>query len=87
MDFITFMATHLFGSGQDGTKGKLNDENKEGKKYINSAPPIQLQSKVAEISGVPMNAPKFGGLRSRLADNRQRQLGLIRNKRLKGLLT
>lgn len=81
------MATHLFGSGQDGTKGKLNDENKEGKKYINSAPPIQLQSKVAEISGVPMNAPKFGGLRSRLADNRQRQLGLIRNKRLKGLLT
>ena len=87
MDFITFMATHLFGSGQGGTKGKLNDENKEGKKYINSAPPIQLQSKVAEISGVPMNAPKFGGLRSRLADNRQRQLGLIRNKRLKGLLT
>lgn len=98
MDFITMFATHLFGSGgteinpqgqtTGATKGVWNDANKTaGKQYINSAPPIQLQSKVAEISGVPMNAPKFGGLRSRLADNRQRQLGLIRNKRLKGLLT
>jgi hypothetical protein len=98
MDFVTFLATHFFGSGGTeinpqgqkvgATKGVWNDANKSaGKQYIKSAPPIQLQSKVAEISGVPMNAPKFGGLKSRLADNRQRQLGLIRNKRLKGLLT
>mgnify|MGYP001169771777 FL=1 len=91
MDFITMMATHLFGkkgsAGTGATKGVLNDDDKQGKKYINSAPPIQLSSKVAEISGVPMTAPKFGGLRTRLADNRARQLGLLRNKRLKGLIT
>ncbi len=96
MDFVTMMATHLFGkkgtqinpNGQTvgATKGVLNDDDKQGKKYINSALPIQLSSRVAEISGVPMTAPKFGGLRTRLADNRARQLGLLRNKRLKGLL-
>jgi hypothetical protein len=91
MDFITMMATHLFGkkgsAGTGATKGVLNDADKQGKKYINSAPPIQLNSKVAEITGMPMKPPRFGGLRNRLADNRTRQLGLIRNKRLKGLLT
>ena len=98
MDFVTFLATHLFGKkgteinpqGQTtgATKGVWNDSDKRaGKQYINSAPPIQLSSKVAEISGVPMNAPKFGGLSNRLADNRARQLGLLRNKRLKGLIT
>ena len=98
MDFITMFATHLFGKkgteinpqGQTvgATKGVWNDGNKSaGKQYINSAPAIRLNSQIAEISGVPMNAPKFGGLRTRLADNRTRQLGLIRNKRLKGLLT
>jgi hypothetical protein len=97
MDFITMFATHLFGNkgtqinpqGQTvgATKGAFNDADKQGKKYINSAPPIQLNSRVAEITGMPMKAPRFGGLRNRLADNRTRQLGLIRNKRLKGLLT
>ena len=92
MDFITMMATHLFGkkgsAGTGATKGVWNDADKSaGKQYIKSAPPIQLNSRVAEITGMPMNAPKFGGLRNRLADNRTRQLGLIRNKRLKGLLT
>lgn len=98
MDFVTFLATHFFGKkgteinpqGQTtgATKGVWNDADKSaGKQYIKSAPPIQLNSKVAEITGMPMKPPRFGGLRNRLADNRTRQLGLIRNKRLKGLLT
>lgn len=75
------------GQTTGATKGILNDDVKAGRQYVNSAPAIRLNSQIAEISGVPMNAPKFGGLRNRLADNRARQLGLLRNKRLKGLLT
>ena len=97
MDFVTMMATHLFGkkgtqlkpnsSPTGATKGILNDDVKAGRQYINSAPAIRLNSQIAEISGVPMSARKFGGLRNRIADNRARQLGLLRNTRLKGLLT
>lgn len=97
MDWVTKMSTYLFGKkgteinpqGQTtgATKGVWNDDVKAGRQYINSAPAIRLNSQIAEISGVPMSARKFGGLRNRLADNRARQLGLLRNKRLKGLLT
>jgi len=51
---------------------------------MNLAPDVRLNSRVAEING--MSAPTNFGLRDRLMANRKRQFGLLRNKRLKGLL-
>ena len=87
MDFITLMATKLFGDKTKATKGQLNDDDKQGKKYINSAPELRLSSQVQEITGMPIRPPQYGMLANRLAKNRERQMGLLKmNPNLRGLL-
>tara|TARA_B100000035_G_scaffold99524_1_gene84474 strand:+ start:772 stop:1068 length:297 start_codon:yes stop_codon:yes gene_type:complete len=97
MDFYTELATYLFGkkgtemnpNGQTigATKGVLNDDNKQGKKYINSAPMVRLNSQIGEITGMPIRPPQYGMLANRLGKNREREMGLLRlNPNLRGLL-
>ena len=97
MDFYTELATYLFGkkgteinpNGETigATKGVLNDDNKQGKKYINSAPMVRLNSQIGEITGMPIRPPQYGMLANRLGKNREREMGLLRlNPNLRGLL-
>lgn len=97
MSFYTDLATYLYGTkgteinpnGQTvgATKGVLNDDDKQGKKYINSAPMMRLNSQVQEITGMPIRPPQYGMLANRLAKNRERQMGLLKmNPNLRGLL-
>jgi len=88
MDFFTKMATILYGNKQQGTKGKLNDGVNEGKEYMNMADNPMLRSQVAEITGMPIRPPQYGMLANRIARNKERQLGLLKqNPKLRGLLS
>ena len=88
MDFFTKMATILYGDKKQGTKGKWNDGVNEGKQYMNMADNPMLRSQVAEITGMPIRPPQYGMLANRIARNKERQLGLLKqNPKLRGLLS
>jgi len=97
MDFWTMMATHFFGNkgtevnpqGQitGATKGVWNDSDKSaGKQYIRSGSTSTGAYRPSEMSGMGFSGANQQ-IRKRLEEQRQRQYGLITNKKIRGLLS
>ncbi len=54
--------------------------------FMNLSQRPTIDTRVAEMNSLNVPQIQFGGLRDRIGRNRARQFGLLRNKRLKGLL-